>query len=50
MIILMLHFLDNSYVSEPFQSNFSKDSLIAISAPIKDMNKTVGVLVAFKYG
>ena len=39
-----------SYVSEPFQSNFSKDSLIAISAPIKDMNKTVGVLVGFKLG
>ncbi|BCZ48752.1 methyl-accepting chemotaxis protein [Clostridium gelidum] len=39
-----------SYVSEPFQSNFSKDSLIAISSPIKDMNKTVGVLVAFRYG
>ena len=40
----------HAYVSEPFQSNFSKDSLIAISAPIKDMTKTVGVLVAFKYG
>lgn len=40
----------HSYVSEPFQSNFSKDSLIAISSPIKDMNKTVGVLVAFRYG
>lgn len=39
-----------SYVSEPFQSNFSKDLLIAISAPIKDMNKTIGVLVAFRYG
>lgn len=39
-----------SYVSEPFQSNFSKDSLIAISSPIKDINKTIGVLVAFKYG
>ncbi len=38
------------YVSEPFQSNFSKDSLIAISSPIKDMNKTLGVLVAFRYG
>jgi methyl-accepting chemotaxis protein len=43
-------FSGHSYVSEPFQSNFSKDSLIAISAPIKDMNKTVGVLVAFRYG
>ena len=40
----------HSYVSEPFQSNFSKDSLIAISSPIKDMNKTLGVLVAFRYG
>src|SRR5471030_1310466 len=40
----------HSYVSEPFQSNFSKDSLIAISAPIKDMNTTVGVLVGFRYG
>jgi methyl-accepting chemotaxis protein len=40
----------HTYVSEPFQSNFSKDSLIAISAPIKDMTKTVGVLVAFKSG
>lgn len=39
-----------TYVSEPFQSNFSKDLLIAISAPIKNMNKTVGVLVAFRYG
>jgi methyl-accepting chemotaxis protein len=40
----------HSYVSEPFQSNFSKDFVIAISAPIKDMNKTLGVLVAFKSG
>ncbi|AWK50872.1 methyl-accepting chemotaxis protein [Clostridium beijerinckii] len=40
----------HSYISEPFQSNFSKDSLIAISSPIKDMNKTLGVLVAFRYG
>lgn len=39
-----------TYVSEPFQSTFSKDLLIAISAPIKNMNKTVGVLVAFRYG
>ena len=39
-----------SYVSEPFQSNFSKDYLIAISSPIKDMNNTVGVLVGFRYG
>ncbi len=39
-----------SYVSEPFQSNFSTYSLIAISSPIKDMTKTVGVLVAFRYG
>ncbi|EHI97899.1 methyl-accepting chemotaxis sensory transducer with Cache sensor [Clostridium sp. DL-VIII] len=39
-----------SYVSEPFQSNFSKDLLIAISAPIKDENKTIGVLVAFRHG
>lgn len=40
----------HSYVSEPFQSTFSKDPLIAISAPIKDMNSTLGVLVAFRYG
>jgi|GEM_PF-339972 len=40
----------HAYVSEPFQSNFSKDSLIAISAPIKSDNKTIGVLVGFRYG
>lgn len=40
----------NSYISEPFQSNFSNDSLIAISAPIKDMNDIVGVLVGFRHG
>jgi methyl-accepting chemotaxis protein len=39
-----------AYVSEPFQSNFSKDSLIAISAPIKNNGETIGVLVAFRHG
>ena len=40
----------HSYISEPFQSNFSNDSLIAISAPIKDKDNIVGVLVGFRYG
>lgn len=39
-----------SYISEPFQSTFSKNSLIAISAPIKDKNNIIGVLVAFRHG
>jgi methyl-accepting chemotaxis protein len=43
-------FSGHAYVSEPFQSNFSKDSLIAISAPIKSSDKIVGVLIAFRHG
>ncbi len=37
------------YVSEPFISSINNNSVIAISAPIKDNNNHIDVLVAFKF-
>ncbi|BCZ47514.1 methyl-accepting chemotaxis protein [Clostridium gelidum] len=40
----------SSYVSEPFLNSLNNSSVIAISAPIRDINNHIDVLVAFKFG